>query len=142
MHRYRIAVVFLAFAAATAGATELVYTPVNPNFGGNPLNGPTLLSNAQAQNQYEEDPDAPVDPNKNKTPLDQFNEQLQRAILNRIAQALSGNVVDANGNLIPGTVSTSDFTINIVDNGDGTVTITTTDKATGQSTSFVVSASL
>ena len=37
-------------------ATELVYTPVNPSFGGNPLNGTWLLNNAQAQNDYD-DPD-------------------------------------------------------------------------------------
>ena len=33
-----------------ASATELVYTPVNPSFGGSPLNGAWLLGNAQAQN--------------------------------------------------------------------------------------------
>jgi curli production assembly/transport component CsgF len=32
-------------------ASELVYHPVNPTFGGNPLNGPTLLSQAQAQGE-------------------------------------------------------------------------------------------
>ena len=37
-------------------ATELVYTPINPSFGGNPLNGTWLLNNAQAQNDYD-DPD-------------------------------------------------------------------------------------
>lgn len=140
MHRLCIAIAILALTSASAGATELIYVPVNPSFGGSPLNGNWLLSNAQAQNQYEEDPDAlSADPFAQKTPLELFNEQLERAILNRIAMALSGSVVDANGNLIPGTVSTTDFIIDIVDNGDGTLTITTTDKTTGQSTSFIVS---
>lgn len=35
-----------------AAAGTLVYTPINPSFGGNPLNGSTLLSQAQAQNQF------------------------------------------------------------------------------------------
>jgi len=35
--------------AAAATATQLVYTPVNPNFGGNALNGSFLLSLGQAQ---------------------------------------------------------------------------------------------
>ena len=35
---------------AAANATELVYTPINPSFGGSPLNGAWLLGNAQAQN--------------------------------------------------------------------------------------------
>jgi curli production assembly/transport component CsgF len=43
----------LAFVATTTGAvaTEMVYHPVNPTFGGNPLNGSFLLSTAQAQGQ-------------------------------------------------------------------------------------------
>lgn len=31
---------------------ELVYTPINPSFGGNPLNGTFLLNKANAQNQH------------------------------------------------------------------------------------------
>ncbi|MBZ9701735.1 MULTISPECIES: curli assembly protein CsgF [unclassified Mesorhizobium] len=33
----------------TSTASELVYKPVNPNFGGDPLNGNALLSQATAQ---------------------------------------------------------------------------------------------
>jgi len=35
--------------SASASATEQVYRPVSPTFGGNPLNGNFLLSTAQAQ---------------------------------------------------------------------------------------------
>ena len=38
-------------ASAPAFASELVYHPVNPTFGGNPLNGSFLLSTAQAQGE-------------------------------------------------------------------------------------------
>jgi curli production assembly/transport component CsgF len=38
-------------ASASAFASELVYHPVNPTFGGNPLNGTFLLSTAQAQGE-------------------------------------------------------------------------------------------
>jgi curli production assembly/transport component CsgF len=34
-----------------ACASEMVYHPVNPTFGGNPLNGTFLLSTAQAQGE-------------------------------------------------------------------------------------------
>jgi curli production assembly/transport component CsgF len=37
--------------SAPAFASELVYHPVNPTFGGNPLNGTFLLSTAQAQGE-------------------------------------------------------------------------------------------
>ena len=36
---------------APAAASELIYHPVNPTFGGNPLNGSFLLSQAQAQGE-------------------------------------------------------------------------------------------
>jgi len=38
-------------ASAPALASQMVYHPVNPTFGGNPLNGSSLLSTAQAQGQ-------------------------------------------------------------------------------------------
>lgn len=45
-----LAAVSLLSMPAQAG--QLLYTPVNPSFGGNPLNGPTLLQSAQAQKRY------------------------------------------------------------------------------------------
>lgn len=119
----------------TAAATELVYTPVNPNFGGNPLNGATLLSAAQAQNKSK-DPDS--DQKSKQSALEQFNDSLQRAVLGRLASALTSNVVGPNGQLVPGTVETNDFIITIVDTGGGSLRVTTTDKVTGVSTSFEV----
>jgi curli production assembly/transport component CsgF len=38
-------------ASAPALASEMIYHPVNPTFGGNPLNGSFLLSTAQAQGE-------------------------------------------------------------------------------------------
>ncbi|HEU0231524.1 MAG TPA: curli assembly protein CsgF [Burkholderiaceae bacterium] len=43
----------LALAAAPSMASQLIYTPVNPSFGGNPLNGTYLLSKAQAENNHQ-----------------------------------------------------------------------------------------
>jgi curli production assembly/transport component CsgF len=51
-------ILMIAFAALavvpgtrSTSASQLVYHPVNPTFGGNPQNGPTLLSQAQAQGE-------------------------------------------------------------------------------------------
>lgn len=126
-----------ALAMAPAGATELVYVPVNPSFGGSPLNGPVLLNSAQAQNKHK-DPDAQIAGLTQRTPLEQFNDTLQRAILSRVAAAATGSLFSASGQLVPGTVETADFSISIVDQGGGILQITTTDKATGQSTSFQI----
>jgi curli production assembly/transport component CsgF len=38
--------------AAPAMAGQLIYTPVNPSFGGNPLNGTYMLQSAQSQKRY------------------------------------------------------------------------------------------
>jgi curli production assembly/transport component CsgF len=44
-------VVFVGNASAPVFASEMVYHPVIPAFGGNPLNGSALLSTAQAQGE-------------------------------------------------------------------------------------------
>lgn len=126
----------LALLAATARAGELVYQPTHPAFGGSPLNASGLLNEANAQNTFK-DP-ASTSSRKQKSPLEQFNEKLQQAVLNRIANAVSAELFDASGNLQPGTIETADFTITIVDPGDGTLQITTTDKKTGASTTFEI----
>ena len=42
-----------ALIASPALGGELVYTPVNPSFGGNPINGSHLLNTANAQNNFD-----------------------------------------------------------------------------------------
>lgn len=125
----------MALLAGSVHASEMVYTPINPSFGGNPLNGTILLNEAQAQNHYQ-DPSPVI---SQQDALKQFNSSLQSSILSRISSALSSNVVSSTGQLIPGTVETTDFRITITSLGNGLLQITTTDKATGQSTQFQVS---
>lgn len=130
----------LALCAAQVGATEIVYTPVNPSFGGNPLNGATLLNSANAQNEFT-DPQfaSALSRLTGQSQLDLFNQRLQSLILDRIASSISGSLFDSSGNLVPGQVETTSFIISIVDVGGGILLITTTDKVTGASTSFQVS---
>lgn len=128
----------ILLCAGSAAATELVYTPVNPAFGGSPLNGQVLLGMAQATNKHK-DPEADrfADLGK-KTALQQFSETLERSILSQLSSAAVSRVMGPNGNLQPGTVETGNFRITIVDAGGGVLIITTTDKATGATTSFQV----
>ena len=104
-------------------ATELVYTPVNPSFGGNPLNGTWLLNNAQAQNDYD-------DPDLNNraaivgtSALERFTSQLQSRLLGQVLDNISS------GN--SGSLSTDAFVVNVVDDS-GSLTIEVTDRATGE----------
>jgi curli production assembly/transport component CsgF len=120
-------------------ASEMVYQPNNPSFGGNPLNGAVLLNSANAQNRYT----APSSTSASSgytapSALDTFNQRLQSMILDRIATSITGSVFDASGRLLPGTVETSNFSISIADIGNGMLRITTIDKTTGASTTFEV----
>lgn len=132
--RHWLLAIALGAPGALALATELVYVPVNPSFGGSPLNGSVLLNAAQAQNKYKE-PDLET---SRKTGLQDFNDLLERSVLSQLASAATSSVLGSNGRLTPGTVETGNFRINIVDLGAGSLRITTTDTLTGQTTSFQV----
>lgn len=127
----------LAMGSANTFAEQIVYTPVNPNFGGNPNNASGLLATANAQNNYK-DP-AAVNGLAQLTPLQQFNQNLQQFVLNRIAASVTGTIIGANGALVPGTITTTDFTIVVSQPvANGPLTVTTTDRNTGQTTFFQV----
>jgi curli production assembly/transport component CsgF len=94
------------------------------------------LSQAKAQDTHE-DPDTENDLNE-LSDLDKFNNLLQRVILSRLASAITSSIIGEGGELIPGTIETSDFIIEIVDAGGGILNITTTDILTGDTTSFEI----
>lgn len=108
-------------------ATELVYTPVNPSFGGNPLNGSWLLANAQAQNDHD-DPDL-ENSSSGTTALQRFTSQLESRLLSQLLSNIeSGNT---------GSLTTDSFLIDIVD-VDGSLSINITDRLTGEVAEVVV----
>jgi len=109
-------------------SSELLHQFTNPSFGGNPGNSAHLLGLAGAQNQFQ------GDGGNDTTPLEEFNERLQRSLLGRITSAITGDIVDADGNITPGTFETLDYTINVIDEGNGLITIETIDKISGDLT--------
>lgn len=112
------------FSGPNALADQLVYTPVNPTFGGNPLNASGLLAIANAQNQTK----APVV--QPDTPLEKFQNQLQNAILGRIQTNVLSDLFDSKTIDFskPKTYVAGDYVITIQQNADKTVTMTTSDK--------------
>ena len=78
--------VSIILSASVSVADELVYRPVNPAFGGNPLNGNYLLHNSTAQRKFS----AP----KNRTPaIEEFAEDLQRTLLRRVAREIADAIL-------------------------------------------------
>lgn len=108
-------------------ASELIYTPVNPSFGGNPLNGSNLLANAQAQNDHSTSNAASRF--SERSALDRFTDSLESRLLNQ----LIGNIGAGN----TGTLVTDDFIVDIVDQ-DGVLTVVVTDLETNETTEIEV----
>lgn len=106
--------------------TELIYVPKNPSFGGNPLNGSILLNNAQAQNK-KTDPEIEIE---TRSELDRFTDSLRSRLLSQLLSDIGAGKT--------GTLDTDDFSILIVDNGEGEISVKITDKNTNQTTEIVV----
>lgn len=123
--------VFLTFFLCLAGhSQQLVYTPVNPNFGGNPLNYSGLLTSANAQNKY--------DDKKSETTslLDSFSETMKRQILSQLTRGL----LDDNENikdLSKGTFEVNNLIVSVDETRTGTV-IRIIDNDTGEVTEIIL----
>jgi curli production assembly/transport component CsgF len=127
----------LALLTSSTCASELVYTPVNPSFGGYPANGPGLLATASATNKHTAGGLGGSSP-FNQTPLQQFNQTLERTVLSQLAAAATSKLMGQDGKLVPGTFTTANFIITVIDLGGGVLRVTTTEKDTGATTSFEV----
>ena len=88
-----IVLLFAAFQVSSL-AQDFVYTPINPAFGGNPYNYSWLLGQAEAQNFFKEET---VDPYAEEDPLANFQEDLNRQVLNEITREMYQNQFGEDG---------------------------------------------
>jgi len=118
-------------------ATELVYTPINPTFGGNPAYASGLQANASAQNQTKAPPVAQATP---ATALQRFTQQLESAVLSRLTLAAVNGLFDAEGKVLPNrTVTAGNYVIAITTDASGNLVLTTSDtNVPGSRTQIVV----
>ncbi len=79
--KYIITIITTVFSF-TLCATELVYTPINPSFGGSPLNANMLLNKAQSQNKHK----API---IEQSYAEKFQDSLERTYLNRMVREIT-----------------------------------------------------
>lgn len=116
----------LLFACSSvANATELVYTPINPSFGGNPLNGNFLLQKAQSQNAHKPE-------NRGLSFIEKFQDALERNIINSLTRRI------ADGELVEGVYNTGEFLIEINNGTDGSVIVHITNLETGEVTVITI----
>ncbi len=129
MIKLAISICFLLFTAAGI-ASELIYTPKNPSFGGNPANGNYLLGKSQAQNNKR----GPSSSRSSRTSdLERFNASLESRLLSQLLADIG------QGGTNNGVLETSDFLVEVVQGDDGNLVVRTTDKNTGESTEINVS---
>ena len=121
----------LLFAGKISYAQQLVYTPVNPNFGGNPLNYSGLLASANAQNKFDDNQRS-----SNSSLLDNFSETVKRQILSQLSRGLFENNENLE-DLKEGTFEIGDLIISIDETRTGTV-IRIIDNKTGETTEIIL----
>jgi curli production assembly/transport component CsgF len=130
--RAAVSVAALSWICLTAFAQELVYTPVNPSFGGDSFNSAHLLGIANAQNDYK-DPESTTGGN---TQVDQFLRQLQSRLLSSLAAQVNEAIFGENPQ-DSGTITFGDQTITFVRLLDS-VALTITDSTTGAVTEISI----
>ena len=113
---------------------QLVYTPTNPSFGGNPLNGSWMFSQAQTQNGFTS---GGVSTSLTRNdPLANFKENLQSQILSQLSRNLVSSLFGETG-LEEGHYEIGNFMIDITPGTDG-ITIIINDSSTGGETKIIV----
>jgi len=127
----KIIFVLTFIASGYCFGQQLVYTPVNPAFGGNTFNYQWLLSSAEAQNSFT-DPNAAQD---DQTDLERFQQNLN----NQLLSSLSRNVFSSQlgDELKEGSFNVGDLALEIFETGEGLV-INILDTTTGEQTQIIV----
>ncbi len=126
--------ILLLFSVYSIQADELIYTPVNPAFGGSAINGSWLIKNAEVQNDYDDPDDQPA---ADKSSIEIFTDSLERLVLSRLATNAVSQFFDENDGFAAGSYTIGDYEIDITD-VDNLLTITTTDTTSGDSTQIVI----
>lgn len=115
----------------SAMASDLIYSPINPSFGGNPFNSAHLLGVANSINKYK-DPSATT----SSDPAAQFLRTLQSRLLSTLASQITEVIFGENAQE-SGLIKFGDQEISFV-RGLDSVTLTISDMATGTVSQIVV----
>lgn len=127
-------IILFLFVCSSAFAQQLVYTPINPNFGGSSFNGAWLMAEAQAEKHFTTSSTSAYNPYSN--PLENFQSSLNSAILSQLSQKIISQVFGENA-LQEGHYEFGNYVVNINPGTDG-IHITILDNSSGSQTSVVV----
>ncbi|MFO7846516.1 MAG: curli assembly protein CsgF [Balneolaceae bacterium] len=125
--------VVLSFSAENAAAQEMVYSPKNPAFGGNPGNYSWLLNSADTQNLFEESRQSGFQ----RDPLADFENSLQRQVLSQLTRDLVRREFGEGDEIEESRFEFGEFNIEVVPGSDG-VRIQIFNVLTGDETSVTI----
>lgn len=130
--RYLLLLLFFV-GGLSVQAQDLVYTPKNPAFGGNPYNAQWLQASAEAQNSFK-DPNAQQQ--EQLSEMEQFTRSLNTQLLGQVSRSMFTSQFGEDG-LTPGTYSFGSLAVDIYPSNEGLV-INILDTNTGEQTQVVI----
>jgi len=107
---------FWGLSMTSAQAQDFVYRPQNPAFGGSPANFQWMFRSAEAQKNFDDDT-----PSFRRDPLQNFQDQLQRRILNQLSRDIVGTRIGDSGIDFgqEGRFEFGDFFVEVTEGPDG-----------------------
>lgn len=117
-----------------AEAQQLVYKPVNPNFGGDSYNYSWLLSSANAQNQFD-NKSSNYDYSAGSS-MSSFTQSLNRQVLSQLSSSLFQSSFGTNG-VQAGNYVFGSLYVQVTDTSNGTM-ISILDTSTGEQSEVVI----
>lgn len=121
----------VVFTGGYAFGQQLVYTPKNPNFGGNTFNYQWLLASAEAQNSFQEE-----NPFGNEiSELEEFQSSLNRQLLGQLTRSVFN--AELGEGLQEGTFNIGNLLLEVFETSEGLV-VNILDTQTGEQTQIIV----
>ncbi len=149
-HKIPFLISLLIVTPQLAESTEMDHHFINPDFGGNPLNGPVLLNEANAQNFFK----APTTTSSSsasssatsvsQSALNSFKTQLESMVLNKLALEITNQLFPSNGttsSVQTGTYNFGDYVVTI-SNATGGLNVNVSDVVAGTSTNITIPTTL
>lgn len=128
---------FLSLSSKDLLSQQLIYTPINPSFGGNPYSAQWLLSLAQVQDKTT----APSSSSNSlssyyKDPLQSFKDNLNSSILSQISRTIVSKMF-GESEMKDGHYEFSNYVVDVKTSNEG-LNINILDSSTGNQTSMII----
>lgn len=130
--KFLLSTAILLLGLVNVNAQDLVYKPKNPAFGGDTFNYQWLMSSAESQNKFKEDPGAQTQ----QTELERFTANLNSQLLSQVSSSIFKQQFGTNG-ITVGTYTFGSLSIDVYPSSGG-LTVDILDTKTGEQTQVII----